>query len=114
MEKSQNQRQDLRYERVRNVETTRNGTNLTGNCLFPLESDQSKQRDKFSVFDIISLGSKPLSVFLGTYPLHIPSAPLQLSLLEMINMTLGARDRYKHHTALVTESGSSSVDLEDN
>ncbi|TEA38632.1 hypothetical protein DBR06_SOUSAS110559, partial [Sousa chinensis] len=68
LEQRQNQRQDLRDERVRGIETAENGTNLTSNCLISLEPEQSEQRDKFSVSDIIRLGSESLSLLLEMYP----------------------------------------------
>lgn len=37
------------------IETTQNGTNLTSNCLISVKPELDRPKDKFSVFDVISL-----------------------------------------------------------
>lgn len=66
LEQKQDQERDLCDEGVHGPETTPNGTNLTNNCLTSLKPEQDGPRNKFSVSDGISLGSK--SLIPGTYP----------------------------------------------
>lgn len=79
------------------IETTQNGTNLTLSCLI----------SPFSISDVFSLGSKSLSLFLGTGAcrLNIPSAFPEAEPAGdgKQNFRRQRRIDTRHHTALLTD-----------